>query len=67
MVSPDNPLLTLEKSISNDIVAVLDSYQNIRDHSDETLFFAIYESPWMRLLYPEKSQKKKPRKERKKK
>ncbi len=62
-VSPDNPFLFLEKNVSDSIVTVLDSYQNIRDHFDETLFFAIYENLGMRLLYPKTSQKKKPRKE----
>jgi pimeloyl-ACP methyl ester carboxylesterase len=66
-VFPDNPFLFLEKSVSDNIVTILDSYQNTRDRFDETLFFAIYENPWMRLLYPETSQKKKPRKEQKKK
>lgn len=66
-VSPDNPLLTLEKSVSNDMVAVLDSFQNMRDHFDETMFFAVYESPWMRFLYPEESRQKKTHEERKKK
>jgi hypothetical protein len=65
-VSPDNPFLALEKNISDSIVTILDSYQNIRDHFDETLFFAIYENPGMRLLYPDTSQKKKPRKEQEK-
>jgi pimeloyl-ACP methyl ester carboxylesterase len=62
--SPDNPFLSLEKNVSDSIVTILDGFQNIRDHFAETLFFAIYENPWMRLLYPEKIEKKKPRKER---
>jgi pimeloyl-ACP methyl ester carboxylesterase len=62
-VSPDNPFLALEKNVSDSIVTMLDSYQNIRDHLDETLFFAIYENPWMRLLYPATSQRKNPDKE----
>jgi pimeloyl-ACP methyl ester carboxylesterase len=65
-VSPDNPFTALEKSVSDNIVAILDSYQNIRDHFEETLFFAIYENPWMRLLYPEISLKKEPDKEQEK-
>ena len=54
-VSPDNPFTALEKSVSDSIVTFLDGYQNIRDHFDETMFFTIYENPWMKLLYPEKS------------
>lgn len=64
--SPDNPSLVLEKNVSDNIVSILDNYQNIRDHLDETLFFAIYENPLMKLLYPEISERKKPRKEQEK-
>jgi hypothetical protein len=54
-VSPDNPFTALEKSVSDSIVTLLDGYQNIRDHFDETMFFTIYDNLWMRLLYPETS------------
>ncbi len=62
-VSPDNPFTAFEKNVSDNIVAILDSYQAIRDHFEESLFFAIYESPWMKLLYPEASLKKEPDRE----
>ena len=62
-VSPDNPLLAIERNISDNIVSILDSYQNSRDRFDESLFFAIYENPWMKLLFPATAQKKEPRKE----
>jgi hypothetical protein len=65
-VSPDNPFTALEKSVSESIVTLLDNYQNIRDHFDETMFFTIYENPWMKLLYPGTSRKKKPEKEQEK-
>lgn len=51
-VSPDNRFLSLEKKVSDNIVTILDGYQRARDHFDETLFFAIYENPWMKLLFP---------------
>jgi hypothetical protein len=54
-VSPDNPFTALEKSVSDSIVTFLDGYQDIRDHFEETLFFTIYENPWMKLLFPETS------------
>ena len=57
-VSPDNPFTALEKSVSDSIVTLLDGYQDIRDHFEETLFFTIYENPWMKLLFPETSPKK---------
>jgi hypothetical protein len=65
-VSPDNPSLALEKNVSDTIVSILEGYQNIRDHFDEALFFAIYENPWMKLMYPGTSQKKKPHQEKEK-
>jgi hypothetical protein len=40
-VFPDNPFLTLEKKVSDNIVTILDSYQNSRDHFSETIFFCI--------------------------
>jgi len=52
-VSPDNPFLSMEKNISDWMVTILDSYQNIRDHFDEALFFTLYENPWMKILLPE--------------
>jgi len=54
-VSPDNPYTALEKKVSDTIVALLDGCQNMRDHFEETLFFAIYDAPWMRFLYPKTS------------
>jgi hypothetical protein len=65
-VSPDNPLLAFEKKVSEAIVAVLGAYQDTRDHFDEALFFAVYESPWMKLLYPEKQRERKSFKEQEK-
>jgi pimeloyl-ACP methyl ester carboxylesterase len=59
-VSPDNPFSAIEKTVSDNIVTVLDGYQKIRDHFAETLFYAIYENPFMKMLYPETSPEKKP-------
>jgi pimeloyl-ACP methyl ester carboxylesterase len=65
-VSSDNPSLAIEKNISDGIITILDNYQSVRDHFDEALFFAMYENPWMKLLYPERSQKKKPHQQQEK-
>ncbi len=65
-VSPDNPFTALEKSVSDNITTLLDSYQNIRDHFEEALFFAIYDTPWMKLVYPETSPKLEPHREKEK-
>jgi len=51
-VAQDNPFLSLEKTVSDDIVSMLDGYQAIRDHLGEIMFFAIYENPFMKVLYP---------------
>jgi pimeloyl-ACP methyl ester carboxylesterase len=58
-VSPANPFLAFEKNVSDSIVALLDSYQKSRDHFAETLFFAIYENPWMKFLFPAASRQRK--------
>jgi pimeloyl-ACP methyl ester carboxylesterase len=59
-VSSANPFLAFEKNVSDSIVALLDSYQKSRDHFSETLFFAIYENPWMKFLFPTASRQRKP-------
>ena len=48
----DNVFLELQNRVSDVIVSSLDDYQGIRDKLDENLFFAIYESPMMKLLLP---------------
>ncbi len=48
----DNVFLELQTRVSDSVVAVLDGYQGIRDGLDENLFFAVYESPAMKLLFP---------------
>jgi pimeloyl-ACP methyl ester carboxylesterase len=62
-VSAGNPFTALERCVSDSIVAVLDGFQSVRDHFDEALFFAVYENPWMRLLFPENTPKAKPERE----
>lgn len=52
MVSPDNPFLAIEKNLSSSLVTMLDSCQIFRDHFTETVFFAIYENPWIKRLFP---------------
>lgn len=49
---PDNVFLELQDRVSDGVVAALNGYQGIRDKLDETLFFAMYESPVMKLLLP---------------
>ena len=49
-VSSDNPLLQAQAMISDGIVAALDGYRDLRDHSMEQIFLAIYSSPLLQAL-----------------
>jgi hypothetical protein len=44
-VAPDNPLLAMQKTMSDGIVTALDSWRDARDSWSEKMFFAIYGSP----------------------
>jgi hypothetical protein len=43
--SADNPYLTVQKQVSDQITAGLDAYRDVRDWMAEQLFFGIYGSP----------------------
>jgi hypothetical protein len=43
--APDNPFLQMQKQVSDQIIAALDVYRDIRDRAEEQLFFGIYGSP----------------------
>lgn len=47
-----NVFWEIQNRVSDNIVTILDGYQNIRDHFEEQLFFTIYESPLMKFLFP---------------
>ena len=49
-VSEDNPLLKIERAMSDAIVQSLDTYRDIRDNARETIFHLLYGS--MRGLVP---------------
>ena len=59
-IAADSPFAALEKIVSDGMVTALDGYQAIRDHFEETMFFAIYENPFMKMWYPEPSSNPKP-------
>jgi len=44
-VSKDNPLLSIERAVSDQIVGGLNAYRDMRDGWMEQLFYSIYESP----------------------
>mgnify|MGYP001260823812 CR=1 FL=1 len=54
-----NVFWEIQNRVSDNIVTILDGYQNIRDHFEEQLFFTIYESPLMKFLFPGTSRRNK--------
>ncbi|MFP5213200.1 MAG: DUF3141 domain-containing protein [Acidobacteriota bacterium] len=49
-VSPDNPLMRLEKAFSEWMTLGLNSYADWRDMMTEQTFFGIYNQPWLQAL-----------------
>lgn len=50
--SADNNYRRLEELVSQSIASGLDFWRSLRDRCSENLFRAMYESPWMKVLYP---------------
>jgi pimeloyl-ACP methyl ester carboxylesterase len=46
-VAADNPWVVAERALSDAIVRAWDQYRDQRDAAQETLFFALFESPWL--------------------
>ena len=49
-VAADNPLLALQKQVSDQIITALDSYREARDPLEEQMFFGFYGSPFVQAL-----------------
>ena len=49
-VAADNPLLALQKQVSDQITTALDSYREARDPLEEQMFFGFYGSPFVQAL-----------------
>jgi pimeloyl-ACP methyl ester carboxylesterase len=49
-VSPDNPLLQWQKSMSDGIVAALENFRVVRDMCQENIFLSIYSSPVLQAM-----------------
>ena len=49
-VAADNPLLALQKQVSDQITAALDAYRDARDPLEEQMFFGFYGSPFVQAL-----------------
>ena len=48
--SSDNPMLQLQAAISDGIIAALDGYRDLRDHTMEQIFLGLYSSPVLQAL-----------------
>jgi len=59
--SPDNPLLQVQAMISEGIIAALDGYRDLRDHSMEQIFLGIYSSPLLQALVGLRASEEPPR------
>ena len=49
-VSPDNPLLAMEREFSANMVSTLDAYAATRDMMTEQIFLGVYGSPMLQAL-----------------
>ena len=59
--SPDNPLLQLQSTISDGIIALLDGWRDLRDYSLEQIFLGVYGSPLLQGLVGLKASDESPR------
>jgi len=48
--APDNPMLQVQAAISDAIIAALDGYRDLRDHTMEQIFLSLYSSPVLQAL-----------------
>ena len=48
--APDNPMLQVQAAISDGIIAALDGYRDLRDHTMEQIFLGLYSSPVLQAL-----------------
>ncbi len=48
--SPDNPFLQLQEMMSTLMISALDGWRDLRDHSLEQIFLAVYGNPMLQAL-----------------
>lgn len=58
---PDNPLLLAQKTMSDSIIATLDNWRDLRDKTQEQLFWEIYSAPLLQALVGLRASDKSPR------
>jgi pimeloyl-ACP methyl ester carboxylesterase len=61
--SPDNPLLQLQATVSERIIAALDAWRDLRDRSVEQMFVAIYSMPVLQALVGMRASDERPRRQ----
>jgi pimeloyl-ACP methyl ester carboxylesterase len=61
--SADNPLLQLQTAVSDRIIATLDAWRDLRDHSLEQMFLAIYGAPVLQALLGIRASDESPRRQ----
>jgi hypothetical protein len=61
-VSPDNPLVHWQQTMSQAIVAALDGCSDLRDKSVEQIFLAVYSSPLLQAMLGLRASDEPPRK-----
>ena len=62
-VSPDNPLLQLQSTLSERIIAAFDAWRDLRDRSVEHMFLAIYSAPLLQALVGIRASDESPRRQ----
>jgi hypothetical protein len=62
-VSPDNPLLQLQSTVSERIIAALDAWRDVRDRSVEQVFLALYSAPVLQALVGIRASDESPRRQ----
>ncbi len=61
--SPDNPLVQLQTTISERIIAALDAWRDLRDRSLEQIFLAVYSTPVLQALVGIRASDESPRRQ----
>ena len=61
--SPDNPLLQLQATVSQHVIAALDAWRDVRDRSLEQIFLAIYATPVLQALVGIRASDENPRRQ----
>jgi hypothetical protein len=61
--SPDNPLLRLQTTVSERIIAALDAWRDLRDRSLEQIFLALYSTPVLQALVGIRASDESPRRQ----